>query len=149
VLVTVILRAPVVAPVETLSTTVIVVELVTLVVPTVIPVPEMDTIAPVTKPVPVSVTVCSLVPCPSALGLALVGTGPALIVKQPAHEAAPSIGLLTVTVRAPVAAPDAIVTFTEMEEELLNVVLLTVMPGAGEKLTVAPGRKLLPATSRF
>jgi hypothetical protein len=57
VLVRVIFRAPVVADPDTLSTTVIVVEFVTEIVPTLTPVPEITTPTPETKPLPARVTV--------------------------------------------------------------------------------------------
>src|SRR5919198_295204 len=95
---------------------------------TVIPVPEKLTAAPLTKPVPLTVMLWLAAPWPRELGLVDVTVGAALTVKQPLHDPVPASGFVTVTSRAPVAAPAVIVMFAVSCVELTKVVELTVIP---------------------
>jgi hypothetical protein len=66
-----------------------------------------------------------------------------LTVKHPLHEPVPASALVTVTSRAPVVAPAAMVMLAVTWVALLNVVELTVMP-VPEKDAFAPLTKLVP-----
>ena len=101
-----------------------------------------DTVAPLTKFVPMTVTV-SVVFLGDDEGLVEVTVGPALTVKQPVHDPLPVFKLVTVTLRAPVVAPAAIVMLAVTWVALLNVVELTVMP-VPENEAVAPLAKFVP-----
>ena len=71
-----------------------------------------------------------------------------MTVKQALQEPIPASGFVTVTLRAPVAAPAAIMMFAVSCVELTKVVELTVMP-LPEKVTLAPLTKLVPFTVTF
>src|SRR5215472_156320 len=58
----------------------------------------------------------------------------------------PPPGLLIVTLTGPSAVPGATSTLIVICDELLTVMLTTVMPGR-LKLTVAPGAKLIPLST--
>src|SRR5207248_5780921 len=66
-------------------------------------------------------------------------------VKQPAQLPTPLSGFVTRTVRAPVAAPLAMLTFALRSPALTNVTVLTVIPAPND--TVAPETNLDPSTS--
>jgi hypothetical protein len=129
-LVTVTLRAPVVAPAAIAMFAVSCVALTNVVELTVIPVPENDAASPVplTKLVPVIVTLKLVAPLSPELGLVEVTVGPALTVNTFVPVPTPPSGLVTVTLRVPVVAPDAIVMFAVSDVALTNVVELTVIP---------------------
>ncbi len=127
-LVTVTLRAPVVAFAATVMLAVNEVALTNVVELTVIPVPENAAVAPETKPVPVIVMFWLAAPWPRELGLVEETVGAALTVNTLVPVAALPSPLVTVTLRAPVVAFDAIVIFALSEVALTNVAELTVMP---------------------
>ena len=112
-LVTVTLRAPVVALPAIVMFAVSEVELTKVVELTVIPVPEKLAVshAPLTKPVPVIVMFWLVAPWPRLLGLVEVTVGAALTVKTLVPVAVLPSRLVTVTLRAPVVALPAIVMF--------------------------------------
>ena len=72
-----------------------------------------------------------------------------MTVKALAGVAVPASPLVTVTLRAPVAAPDSIVMFAFSSVALTNVVELTVMPAPNEEASEAPLTKLLPLIVTF
>jgi hypothetical protein len=142
VLVTVTLFDPIASLPETVTGTVIDVELVTVTLPSVMPASPKETVAPVRKPVPVRVTVVGPVPCTILLGDAKVSVGCASTMNT-LPEPEPPFVLVTVTVCAPVAALAPTVTGTVIDVELATVTLPSVMP-ASPKETVAPVRKPVP-----
>jgi hypothetical protein len=127
-LVTVTLRAPVVAPAAIAMFAVSCVALTNVVELTVIPVPENDADAPVTKFVPVIVTLKLVAPLSPELGLVEVTVGPALTVNTFVPVAVVWSPLVMVTSPAPVVALPAIVIFAVSDVALTNVVELTVIP---------------------
>ena len=136
-LVTVALRAPVLAAPEIVMLAVSWVALTNVVELTVIPIPENTVLAPLSKPVPVIVMVWPLAPCPRELGLVEVTEGAALTAKTPVPVAVVRSGLVTVTFRAPVVAAPEIVMLTVSWVELEKVVELTVTP-VPENTALAP-----------
>jgi hypothetical protein len=152
VLVTVTSRAVLAALAEMEMFTLSVVAFVTPTEFTVMPVPEKVTIAPAWKPVPATVRL-RLDPLAPVAGDTFVTVGAALIVKQFVHVPVPLSVFVTVTLRAPTVASDAIVTLTVSCVELSRVLLLTVTP-VPEKTTVpaygpfAPP-KFVPVTIRL
>src|SRR5690348_2897603 len=72
--------------------------------------------------------------------------GPALTSKAPASEPAPASGFVTVTARAPVAAPDSTLIVAFSSVELAKLVDSTVIP-VPENDTLAPLWKLAPLTT--
>ena len=95
---------------------------------TVIPAPENETLAPLTKRDPVIVTVWLVAPCGRELGLTDVTADPRFTVNTPIPTPTPVSGFITVTLRAPVAAPEAIVMFATSDALLTNAVEFTVIP---------------------
>ena len=75
------------------------------------------------------VTFSLVVPWSLALGVAEVTAGAALTVNTPIPVAVLPSPLVTVTLRAPVAAAAVIVMFAVSEVALTNVVEFTVIPG--------------------
>ena len=76
--------------------------------------------------------------------------GPALTVKAPVPVALVVSGFVTVTLRAPVVAPEAIVMFAVTSVALTNVVELTVMPvPENEAASPAPLSKFVPLIPTF
>jgi hypothetical protein len=147
--VTVKLLAPVVAFEATVILAVSWVELTKLVELTVMPVPENEAVAPFRKLVPLTATFWLVAPWPRELGLAEVAVGPLFTVKQPEQVAGAEPSLfVTLTLRAPVVAPELIVTFAVSWVELTKLVELTVTP-VPEKDAVAPFRKLVPLRATF
>jgi hypothetical protein len=136
-------RTPAAALAATVMLAVKDVELKNVVELTVIPVPENVTVAPEMKPVPVIVTVWLLAPCPRELGLVDVTAGAGFTVNAPVPVATSPSGLVTTTLRAPVAALPEIVMFALSEVELTKETELTVMPDP-ENPAVAPETKLVP-----
>ena len=126
-----------------------VVELVNVTLLTVNP-PEIVTVAPLTNPVPMMLndTVWPLVTICCSVEFGVVIVGAALTVKQPEHEPKPASGFVTVTFRAPVVAPAAIVMFAVTCVAETNVVELTVMP-LPEKVAAAPLANPVPFTVTF
>jgi hypothetical protein len=141
--VTVMLRAPTVAPVVRVMLTVIWVLLLKVVELTVMPDPENATVAPLTKKLPVMAMFWLVAPWPRELGVAEATVGTDATVKQFEHEPAPVSGFVTVMLRVPVVALVAIVMLTVIWVLLLKVVELTVMPDP-ENVTVAPLTTLAP-----
>ena len=141
--VTVTVREPVAAPTSIVTFALSSVALTKVVELTVTPAPK-DAVAPVSKLVPLTATF-SVPPWSPELGLVEVTVGPALTVKALASDPLPASGLVTVTARAPVAAPEAIVTLALSSVALSNVVELTVMPAPNE--AVAPLTKFVPLTA--
>jgi hypothetical protein len=78
------------------------------------------------------------------LGLVEVTVGAGLTVNAPDAVATSPSGLVTRTLRDPVAAPPEIVMLAVREVELTKLTELTVIPDP-EKPTVAPDTKLVPA----
>jgi hypothetical protein len=76
----------------------------------------------------VIVTLKLVAPLSPELGLVEVTVGAALTVNTFVPVPAPASGLVTVTLRVPVVAPDAIVMFAVSDVALTNVVELTVIP---------------------
>ena len=140
-LVTITVRAPVLADASTEIVAFSSVELVKLVDSTVTPDPK-DAVAPLTKLVPLIAMTCLAAPWPRELGFVEVTVGAPLTVKAFSFEPTPSSGLVTVTLRAPVVAPDSIVIFAVSSVALTNVVELTVTPVPKDAL--APVMKLSP-----
>jgi hypothetical protein len=130
-------RAVVAALELTLTFAVIEVALLTVVEFTVIPEPENATAPPLTNPVPVIAMFWLLAPVASALGLAAVTPGAALIVNAPAPTAVELSGLVTVMLRVPVAADELTLTLAVIDVALLTVVEPTVTPDP-ETETTAP-----------
>jgi hypothetical protein len=127
-LVTVTSRAPGVAPAPAVTDNVIVVA-VRLRTVEVMPVPENVTCELDTKPDPLIVTVVAGLPARRLDGEALVGFGPALMVRQFVQVASNVPGWLTVTLRAPVGASAATsstsrnrVALTSVEERIVTPV---------------------------
>ncbi len=133
-LVTVTVRAPVLAPASIVTLAVSSVEDLNVVELTAMPEPK-DEVAPLVKPLPLIATVWATAPWPRELGLVLVTVGAAVIVKALAEPVPPS-ALVTETVRAPVLAPASIVMLAVSSVEDLSVVELTVTPAPKE--AVAP-----------
>jgi hypothetical protein len=143
--VTVTSRAPVVAFEATVMLAVSEVALTNVVEFTVMPVPENVAAAPETNPVPVIVMFWLAAPWPRELGLVEETVGAALTVNTLVPVAALPSPLVTVTLRAPVVAFDAIVMLALSEVALTNVVELTVIP-VPENATAsdAPLSKFVP-----
>src|SRR6266511_978776 len=146
--VTVTLRAPVVAPTAIEMFAVTWVALLNVVEFTVMPVPENEALAPLWKPVPVIAMSWLIAPWPRELGLVEVTVGRALTVKHPVHDPVPASVLVTVTSRAPVVAPPAMVMLAVTWVALLKVVELTVMP-VPENDAFAPLTKFVPVITMF
>jgi hypothetical protein len=142
------LRVPVAAEVVMLTFAVIEVELTNVVELTVIPVPEKATVAPLAKPLPVIVMAWLVAPWPRLLGLVAVTVGPVLTVNMLVPVPTPASELMTVRLRAPVAADGAMLMFPVSEVALLNVTELTVMP-VPENVTFAPLTKPVPLMVMF
>jgi hypothetical protein len=150
--VTVTVRAPRVAVVETEMLTLRWLESVRLTELTVIPVPEKATDdvghEPELKFEPVRVTFWLAAPWPRELGLSDTTVGAAFTVNAPASEPTPASRLVTVTLRAPVPVLAGIETFTLRWLESVRVTELTVIP-FGENTTDEvghdPPRKFEPA----
>jgi hypothetical protein len=141
--VTVTSRAPsaVVPPMTKLA--VIDVLLTTVTLSTVTPPPLTAMVAPETKFVPVSVTATVAARSP-LVGLMLVSVGGGgFTVKVSAPVVPPAV--VTVTSRAPVAAPPSIVKVAVIDVSLTTVTSLTVMP-VPLTVTVAPETKLVPVS---
>ena len=136
-LVTVTSRKLAVAVPETDNRTVMLVELFRVTELMLMPFPENATPTPVAKLVPLIVMFCSPVPRPFEFGLSDVIVGRAVTVKEFENVAVPPSGLVTVTLRTPVAAVDETETTTVSRVELLRVTEFTVMP-LPEKLTEPP-----------
>jgi hypothetical protein len=106
---------------------------------------DRDAVNPLTKFAPVIGTAASP-PCGTAAGDPSLGeltVGPAFTTKPLASEPVPaSVEFVTVTVRAPVAAPDSTVTFAVSSVALTKLVDSTVMPAPKDE--VAPLAKFLP-----
>jgi hypothetical protein len=147
-LVTLTFPAPVVAFAATVMLAISEVELTNVVEFTVIPVAENAAVAPDTNPVPVIVTVWLVAPWPSEAGLVDVTVGAAFTVKTLAPVPTPPSPLVTVTLRAPVAALEAIVMLAVSEVALTNVVEFTVIP-VPENATVAPDTNPVPVIVMF
>ena len=144
-LVTVRLRAPVVAFDAIVMSAVSEVALTNVVELTVMPVPENATASdpPLSKFAPVIVIVWLLAPCPRELGLVDVTVGAGLTVNAAVAVATSPSGLVTETLRDPVAALPEIVMLAVTEVELTKLTELTVIPDP-ENPTVAPDMKLVP-----
>src|SRR5437764_8659851 len=147
-LVTVTSRTPDAALAATVMLAVSDVEVLKVVELTVMPVPENVAVAPFTNPVPAMVMLWLVAPWPRELGLVEVTVGAASTVKIPVPVAEALSGFVTVTLRDPVVAPDAMVMLTVSEVELLKVVELTVIP-VPENEAVAPLTKLVPVIVTF
>ena len=145
-LVTVTLRVPVAAPRLTEMFTVTWVALSTVVEFTVMPEPENDVAAPARKPVPVTTMLWLAAPCARDGGLAEMTVGAVVTLKHPVQEANLPSGLVTVTSRPPMVAPDATEMFSVTWVALSKVVELTVM-SVPENDPTAPGAKLVPVTA--
>jgi hypothetical protein len=143
--VTVTLPAPRVAPALIEMVTVSEVVLLKVVEFMVIPDPENAGVAPLTKLVPLIVTTKLLAPRSPEFGVVEVTVGPALTVNTPVPVALLLSGLVTVTLRAPVAAPPLIETLAVSDVALTKVVELTVIP-VPENEAVAPLSKPEPVT---
>src|SRR6266542_1706936 len=115
---------------------------------TVMPVPENDTVAPLTKFAPATVPSPGPAPWEPEDGFIEVVVGPVLTVKHPVHDALPVSVLVTVTSRAPVVAPPAMVMLAVTWVALLKVVELTVMP-VPENDAFAPLTKFVPVITMF
>jgi len=87
-------------------------------------------------------------PWPRELGLVDSIVGLPLTVKADASDPLPASVLVTVRVRAPVLAPEAIVTFSFSWVALSKVVELIVMP-VPESDTVELLAKFVPLTTTF
>jgi hypothetical protein len=144
-LVIVTVRAPVVAFPASVMLTVSEVALTNVVEFTVMPGPENETASPgpLSKPLPVIVIVWLDAPWPRELGLVEVTVGAAFTVKAPVAVATSPSGLVTETLRDPVAALPEIVMLAVSEVELTKLTELTVIPEP-EKPTVAPETKFVP-----
>jgi hypothetical protein len=144
-LVMVTFRAPVAAAAEIETLTLNEVALTKVTELTVIPVPENEAAraAPLSKLVPVIVIVWLLAPCPRELGLVEVTAGAGLTVNRDVPVATSPSGLVTETLRDPVAALPEIVMLAVSEVELTKLTEFTVMPEP-ENPTVAPETKLVP-----
>lgn len=131
--VTVTLRDPTVAVVEIEMLTVRCVEFVLVTELTVIPVPEKVTDEagqePLAKLEPVITTFWLAVPWPRELGPRPDIEGAALTLNPPTSVERPASGLMTVTSRDPVVAPDEIDRLTVSRKALFRVTELTVIPG--------------------
>jgi hypothetical protein len=95
------------------------------------PAPVKVTVVPAWNPAPVMVTFTLLVPLATSCGLPLVGeviVGPAFTVNPLVRVPVPLSGLVTVTSRAPVAAPAAMVMLAVTWVALFRMVELTVIP---------------------
>jgi hypothetical protein len=103
---------------------------------------EMLTDAPVMKLVPVRVT-GTVAPCAPLGGARAVRVG--VLPPETVKVAAPLVpyGVVTLMLRAPTVALEAMVRVAVICEKLTTVTLLTVTP-VEEMLTVAPGTKLVP-----
>jgi hypothetical protein len=135
-------RAPVVAPLATETGTVSCDELTNDVEPTVRPVPEKVTTAPLTKLEPLIVIVWVEAPWPSAGGLIVVNAGAASTVNALFVVTVPVSVFVIVTLRRPVVALLATVTFAVIVFEVTFVTAaVTFEP---ENVTVAPDWKLEP-----
>ena len=134
--VSVTLRAPKAAKASIVMDAVAEVVLFTVSELTVTPPPNVAVVVPCTQCVkfPAKATLAMVWPCVPLLGVTLVRTGvPALTVNPLASEAV-SFGVLTVTVRVPVAAAGSIEILTLSEVGLVTVMVPGVMPAP--KLTV-------------
>ena len=144
--VTVTVRAPVAAVAPTVMFAVSVVLLTYVVELTVIWAPnEAEREPPPMNPVPVSVMSWFVAPRPRDAGAAEVRVGAGSTVKMPMPVSVPPSRFVTVTSRAPVAAPPLMLTFAVTCVGLSTVVELTVMP-VPENATVAPLAKFVPVT---
>jgi hypothetical protein len=121
------------------------VELTNVVEFTVIPVPENETAnpEPLSKLVPVIVMFWLVAPWPRELGLVDVTVGPAFTVNAPVAVATSPSGLVTETLRDPVAALPEIVMLAVTEVALTKLTELTVIPDP-ENPAVAPDTKFVP-----
>jgi hypothetical protein len=143
-LVTVTARAPVLAPDSIEIFVDSSVELTKLVDSTVMPAPN-DAPAPPVKPVPLIAIVCLLAPWLRELGLVDATVGGASTVKTPVPVALVVSGFVTVTLRTPVLAFDAIVTFALTSVELTKLVEFTVTPvPENEAASPVPFSKFVP-----
>ena len=141
VVVTVTLRAPVAAIAEIVRVAVICVALTTVTLLTVMSAVETVTVAPARKFVPVRVT-GTVAPWAPLDGAMAVRVGAALLtVKTTAPLVPPAV--VTVTLRAPVAALAEIVRVAVIWVGPTTVMLLTVTP-VEETVMVAPAAKLAP-----
>jgi hypothetical protein len=84
----------------------------------------------------------------NVLGATRMIVGPALTVKQLAHEPFPASGFVTVTLLDPVVAFDARVMFAVSDVAETNVVEFTVMP-VPENDATAPLTKFVPVIVMF
>ena len=144
-------RALVVAPDAIVTFAVRCVASVKLVEFTVIPLPLNVTAAPLTKPVPTIAKLWLAAPCPRLDGLTDVNVGAPLTVNAPVAVIAPAplaVEFVIVKSRAPVVAPDAIVTFAVKCVASVKLVEFTVMP-LPLNVTAAPEAKFVPTIARF
>jgi hypothetical protein len=110
--------------------------------------PENETVAPLAKLVPFTVTFW-VVPCATDDGLTEVTVGPLFTVKQPEQVAGAEPSLfVTLTLRAPVVAPELMVMLAVRWLEFTKVVEFTVIP-VPENDAAAPFTKLVPVTVTF
>ena len=135
-LVTVRLRRPVAAPAAIVAFTVSDVALFHVVEFTVMPVPENAAMAPFTKPVPVTVRL-PVTGRVAEVGATEATVGAALTMNTLAPVAVLPSPVVTVTLRAPVAAAPVIVMFAVSDVALTNVVEFTVMPAPENELASA------------
>lgn len=137
-------RAPVVALGAIVIVAVSCVALTNVVEATVIPAPKDDaSCAPLSKPVPWIVTLRLLAPSSPDPGEAEAIVGAGFTENTDPVAISPS-GFVTLTVRAPIAAVEAIVMFAVSCVALRNVVELTVTPAPNDAL--APCTKLVPSS---
>ena len=143
------LRAPVVVSGSIDIDALAVVALLTVREFSVIPAPNVAVVVPCTQCVkfPVSATLARVWPCTPLLGLTVVSTGvPAATVNPLASEAV-SFGVVTVTVRKPMAAVGSMARSMVSEVRLFTVIVPVTMP-APKVTELAPCAKCVPVPVR-